>query len=278
MKSAQEIVDSVRQLPSLEPVINHLLASFEQSDIDVAHVAADIARDQALVARVLRLANSPFYGLASRVGSIKEAVLVLGFRNVRAAVVAIALTRCFIDRHVPGFDAREFWRHSTAVGIAARELARRCGRQEDVAFTCGVIHDIGVLVLMTIAPDEMARVLGYCRENGCMIREGERAVIGLDHAVVGGQLARKWGLPAELCDGIEMHHSPDDATADSLANIVHLADVVVRAMGLSGDESRIVPRVSDVALNRLGLSSGDLGVVMAAVAGDLDAIHDALFG
>lgn len=277
MRSASDIVDRVRQLPSLEPVINHLLASFEQSDIDVAHVAADIALDQALVARVLRLANSPFYGLAARVGSIKEAVLVLGFRNVRAAVVAIALTRCFIDRHVPGFDAREFWRHSTAVGVAARELARRCGREEDMAFTGGVIHDIGVLVLMTIAPDEMARVLEYCRQHGCMIRDGERVVLGVDHAALGALMARKWGLPAELCDGIALHHTPDDATADSLANIVHLADVIVRTMGLSGDESRIEPRVSDVALNRLGLTGSDLGAVMTVVAADLDAIHDALF-
>lgn len=278
MKNAQEIVDSVRQLPSLEPVINRLLASFEQTDIDLAHLAAEVAHDQALVARVLRLANSPFYGLTSRVGSIREAILVLGFRNVRAAVLAIALTRCFIDRHVPGFDAAEFWRHSTAVGIAARELARRCHREDDVAFTCGVIHDIGVLVLMSIAPDEMARVLEYCREHGCMIRDGERAVLGVDHPAVGALMARKWAFPAELCDGIEWHHAPDDATADSLANIVHLADVVVRAMGVPGDESRVVPRVSDVALNRLGLSSQELGEVMTAVADDLDAIHDALFG
>lgn len=278
MKSAQEIVDSVRQLPSLEPVINRVLASFEQADIDVAHLAAEIAHDQALVARVLRLANSPLYGLASRVGSIKEAILVLGFRNVRAAVVAISLTRCFVDRHVPGFDAGDFWRHSTAVGIAARELARRAHRPDDVAFTGGVIHDIGVLVLMTIAPDEMARVLEYCRGHGCMIRDAERAVLGVDHAVVGALMARKWGLPAELCDGIELHHAPEDATADSLANIVHLADVIVRAMGVTGDESRVAPRVSDLALSRLGLSSQDLGAVMTAVAGDLDAIHEVLFG
>lgn len=278
MKTAQEIVGDVRQLPSLEPVISHLLASFEQSDIDLAHVAADISRDQALVARVLRLANSPFYGLATRVGSIKEAVLVLGFRNVRASVVAIALTRCFIDRHVPGFDAHEFWRHSTAVGIAARQIARRCRLAEDVAFTCGVIHDIGVLVLMTIAPDDMARVLAYCREHGCMMRDGEQAVLGVNHAQIGALLAQKWGLPANLCDGIAMHHAPDEATADSLANVVHLADVAVRAMGLSGDESRFVPRISEVALHRLGLTAGDLGAVMAAVAADLDAIHDALFG
>lgn len=278
MKSTQEIVDSVRQLPSLEPVINRLLASFEQSDIDVAHVAAEIAHDQALVARVLRLANSPFYGLASRVGSLKEAVLVLGFRNVRAAVVAIALTRCFVDRHVPGFDAREFWLHSTAVGIAAREIARRSRREDDVAFTCGVIHDIGVLILMTVVPGEMARVLEYCREHGCMIRDGEQALLGVDHSAIGALLARKWGLPAELCDGIAMHHTVDEATAESLANIVHLADVTVRAMGVSGDESRVVPRVSDVALHRLGLTSHDLGAVMSAVAGDLESIHEALFG
>lgn len=278
MKTALEIVGEVRQLPSLEPVITHLLASFEQPDIDLAHVASDIASDQALVVRVLRLANSPFYGLASRVGSIKEAVLVLGFRNVRAAVVAIALTRCFVDRHVAGFDAREFWRHSTAVGIAAREIARRCRRPDDVAFTGGVIHDIGVLVLMTVAPVEMARVLAHCREHGSMIREAEQAVLGVDHAAVGALLVRKWGLPAELCDGIAMHHAPDDATADSLANILHLADVTVRTMGLPGDESRLVPRISEVALNRLGLTASDLGGVMTAVAEDLDAAHDALFG
>lgn len=276
-KTAAELAASVSQLPSLEPVIARLLASFEDGEVDNNVLANEISQDQALVARVLRLANSSFYGLQSQVSSIREAVMVLGFRNVRAAVVAIAVTRCFVDRHVPGFNAMEFWKHSTAVGIAAREIARRCRRPADVAFTAGIVHDIGVLVLMSVAPDEMACVLEYGRQHGCMVRDAERAVLGTDHPTIGACLAKRWNLPAVLAEAIALHHSPEDATADSIANLVHLADITVRALGVSGDESVVVPPLSDTVLHRLAIDSNDLKEIMTAVEADLDPAYHALF-
>lgn len=276
-KTANEIAAAVRQLPSLEPVVVRLLASFEDSDVDTNVLAHEVAQDQALVARVLRLANSSFYGLQARVGSLREAVMVLGFRNVRAAVVAIVVTRCFVARNVPGFDFVTFWKHSTAVGIAAREIARRCRRPEDVAFTAGLVHDIGVLALLSVAPAEMAEVLAYGRQHGCKIRDAERALLGIDHSEVGACLARQWQWPASLGDSIALHHEPDDATADSLANLVHLADVTVRALGVAGDASAAVPQVSDMVLSRLAINSDDLKGVMAVVEAELEAAYRELF-
>lgn len=278
MKTATEIVSDVRQLPSLEPVIVRLLESFDHGDPDANALSHDIAQDQALVARVLRLANSPFYGLQSRVDSIREAVMVLGFRNIRAAVVAIAVTRCFVNRHVPGFDAAHFWRHSMAVGIVAREIARYCRRPTEIAFAAGIVHDIGVLVLMSVAPKEMAAVLDYGRTHRCMIRDAEQAVLGTSHPEIGACLAERWAFPISLRDAIQHHHDPEDATADSLANLVHVADVTVRALGLRGDDSTGLPRVSETALNRLAISSDELQEIIGVVEKDLEPAYQAFFG
>ena len=111
-----------------------------------------------------------------------------------------------------------------------------------------------------------------------MIRDAERAVLGVDHPVVGASLARRWGLPASLVDAIALHHAPDDATADSLANLVHLADVTARALGVSGDDGVTVPPVSDMALSRLAINSDDLKGVMAVVQAEVDSAYQALFG
>ena len=269
-----QIKSTVQQLPSLPTVVLKVLQSFQQETPDIDQLVAEIGQDQALATRVLRLANSPFYGLQTKVGTLHDAMTVLGFRNVRAAVAGVAVMRCFAHNQYPGFDVAAFWTHCTAVAIAARAVAQLSRQPEELAFTAGLVHDIGALALLTGFPVEMAEVLAYAKEHDCMLREAERDVLGVDHAAVGEALLRHWHFPDAICLAVLGHHYSDEV--GGLADVVHVADAVVHVMAAVEGQEGLVPHLSDVAFNRLDLSVGKIKQVMTLVARDIAPTCQAL--
>lgn len=276
--TADAVAGSLGQLPALRPIVVKLLESFDNARIDTNVLVNEIAQDQALSTRILRLANSSFYGLPSRVEALRDAVIMLGFRTVRAVAVAVSLTECFSGHQVHRFDTQGFWRHCAAVGMAARELARLTHRPEDVAFTAGVVHDIGLLALIWLYPDRMTQAMELCREQGIPIAVGEKQVLGVDHSEAGAALAKRWGLPQQLTDAIKHHENPDDARADSLADLIHVANVLVQQYGLIEICEIDPPNLSDVAVNRLGVGAAEIRQVIARLERDLEPTFHALFG
>lgn len=275
--TAEVIAESMHQLPTLRPVVLRLLESFDNSAIDTGALVHEISQDQALVTRVLRLANSSFYGLPSHVDSLKDAVMILGFRTVRAVAVAVSLTDCFTSRKVAGFDTQVFWRHCAATGMAAREIASIVRRPTDVAFTAGVIHDMGILALLWLYPQAMEAVFAASREQRLPLITAERETLGIDHCQAGAALARHWGLPSSLVDAISHHEEPAPAAAESLADIVHLANVIVHDYGLPEMDELDVVLASDISMNRLGLDGDDVRRVVARLDNDLDSTFQVLF-
>ena len=248
-----QVVTRLKQLPSLPSAVSELLASFSSDDVDVDHIASQIARDQGLTARVLRVANSSFYGLQSKVGTIHEAVVVLGFRAVRSMVLAVGMSGSFRGDHCPGFDAPGYLRHGVGVGLAARALAGLIGQNRELAFTAGLLHDIGQLVLASNFSEQYRQVLAFRKEKDCLLVDAERELLGMDHADIGGLLAEAWRFPESLHDAVVGHHKPADATAASLADLVHVADVLAHALGLSGCPDETVPSLDRTAWMRLDL-------------------------
>lgn len=266
----EQIVTRLMQLPALPTVVAELLASFGNEDVDIALLAQQISHDQALTARLLRVANSSFYGLQSRISTINEAVVVLGFRAVRSMVLAVGVSGVFRPEHCPGFDPHAYVRHSVGVGLAARALAQATGRNPELAFTGGILHDIGELVLATCFPEQYAKVLAYRAQHDCTLVEAERDIIGLDHAVVGGLLADAWRFPASLRSAVADHHAPSAATAVSLADLMHLADGVAHALGLAKTDSEMVMPVDQTAWQRLGMDSEKIARILPQVMKEMD--------
>jgi putative nucleotidyltransferase with HDIG domain len=272
----EQVVGRLNQLPSLPSAVSELLSSFGNEDVDVDHIAAQIARDQGLTARVLRVANSSFYGLQSKVGTINEAVVVLGFRAVRSMVLAVGMSGAFRGDQCPGFDARSYLRHGVGVALAARSLANLTGQNRELAFTAGLLHDIGQLVLASNFSQQYARVLAFRKENDCLIQNAEREVLGLDHADVGGLLSEAWRFPDSLHEAVVGHHSPAAAKADSLADLVHVADVTAHAMGLSGAPDEAVPPLDRTAWTRLGLEAAAYAATLPEILRSFDETCQAL--
>lgn len=254
--SALELEDVLRQLedlPSLPAVVMELLSSIDAPDADISVLAKKVSHDQALTAKTLRLSNSSLYGLQVRVTTIGQAITFLGFQTTRNLITAAAVTGCFAEGQCPGFDDKAFWRHSIATAACAKVLARRVRFNQDYAFTAGLLHDIGRLVLMSSYPALYQQVLAYRSANDSRVLEAERAVLGVDHVEAGAALAGHWNFSDTMRLAIANHHDPDAPGAGFLATIVHVADAIVHALDLAREDDDLVPAVSSAAWTALGL-------------------------
>ncbi len=263
MIAADDIIKCVRDLPSLPAVVAELLATMEQEDIDTHVLAAKIALDQALTAKTLRLANSSFYGLQAKVTTIQQAVSVLGFHSIRTLVTACSVTASFAPSKDVDFDFQAFWRHAIGSAVCARVLAPRFGLNPDTAFTAGLLHDLGTLVLCTRFPADYRRVAAYRREHDCVASAAELAVFGIDHAAVGSALTAHWKFPQQIQAAVAGHHLADEAAAQktgrahaapTLTTVIYMANILAHALDMSGQEDDQVPPLSLEVWQALDLS------------------------
>jgi putative nucleotidyltransferase with HDIG domain len=254
MLAPEQLVRGIQDLPSLPAVVMDLLSNLDQEHVDISVLAKKVSHDQALTAKTLRLANSSSFGLQVKVTTIQQAITFLGFQTTRNLITAAAVTGCFPHGRCPGFNDKAFWRHASATAACARALARRIRFNQDVAFTAGLLHDIGRLVLVSAHPDAYGAVLAWRTQHEVSLDEAERAVLGVDHVDAGVALAGHWNFSDTMRQAIAFHHAPEAPGAGFLAAIVHVANAIVHALDLAGEEDELVPRVSSIAWDAMGLN------------------------
>lgn len=252
--TSEELIQGLDDLPSLPAVVMELLGSIDQEDIDISVLARKVSADQALTAKTLRLANSSAFGLQVKATTIQQAMTYLGFQSTRNLIMAAAMTGCFPSGRCPSFDDKAFWRLSIATAACARVLARHMRFNQDVAFTAGLLHGIGRLVLVTRYPEQYDVVLRERKRVDGDLLDTEQAVLGVDHVLAGAALAEHWQFSGTMQQAIAFYHAPETPGAGFLATIVHVAKAVAHALDLAGDPDELVPAVSSVAWTALGLS------------------------
>jgi len=252
--TSEELIQGLDDLPSLPAVVMELLSSIDQEDIDISVLAKKVAADQALTAKTLRLANSSAFGLQVKATTIGQAMTYLGFQSTRNLIMAAAMTGCFPSGRCPSFDDKVFWRLSIATASCARVLARHMRFNQDVAFTAGLLHGIGRLVLVTRYPEQYDTVLRERKRLDGNLLDTERALLGIDHILAGAALAEHWQFSGTMQQAIAFYHAPETPGAGFLATIVHVSNAVAHGLDLSGDADELVPAVSSVAWTALGLS------------------------
>jgi putative nucleotidyltransferase with HDIG domain len=254
----EQVIAQIQRLPSLPTVVSEVLESFEDENTDGGAIGQKIGQDQALSAKVLRVANSSFYGLQGKVVTVQDAMVVLGFRNVRTLVMAAGVTGSFPAVAAGWFDLRAFWIHGIVTAACARSFAGDAGIDPDRAFTAGLLHDIGRVVLATCLPDHYRGVAEYRARHDCYPIEAERQVLGLDHAAVGGALTERWKFAPVIQQAVAGHHSaPDTGTPGGkpdLAGLIHVADVAAHGLDLAGDDNELVPQLNAVTWARMGMT------------------------
>lgn len=249
----ERLLSRVHDIPPLSVVVMELMQLLNLKQVDHQRVERLIGDDPALASRVLRLANSSFFGFAGRIGNLREACLVLGAQTLRQIITAAAVKEHFSHDAGSVIDHRALWLHAMGTAAAARVLASEVGADPEQAFAAGLLHDMGKLALDTYFRDEYREVLLYQQEHACFLYEAEETVLGLTHNRVGAALASHWRFPDELVEAIDNHHSPGGDGAGLLADIVHVADVLSRALDIGDSGDDLVTPLSESAWKHLGL-------------------------
>lgn len=236
-----EIVAGLGEMRPLGTVASKVIQLTDGERFSAHELALVISTDQVLTAKLLRLANSAYYGFPRRITTIRDAVVLLGFRAVRAATLATCLVEALPSANV--IDYQQFWHFSLTVGTTAELLARAEGIRQDEAFTAGVLHNIGRLALDQSAPEAFRAVVSQFRSQGGRLVEIERELLGYSDAEVGGALARMWNFPEELAEAVQ-HHELDPyalPAPGTLTGCVVRARVFARSFGLSDGVERDEP-------------------------------------
>lgn len=229
--SKKDILTRMDQLPSLPVIVQELIASFNDADVDTVLLANKIEQDQGLTARVLRVANSSFYGLSRKVGSVQDALVVLGFESVRSMALSAGMVHAFSESPGSSFDRRAYWQRSFRVAAIAKVLAKTLRQGTALAFTAGMFYDIGLLVLDLCIPQQFSALLQQQIDSGSSLIELERFELGFDHIEIGAELMHLWNFPLEIEQVVRYWREP--VPEYPLAGIMYIAALVEG--GLSGD-------------------------------------------
>lgn len=252
----EELFDQPAALPTAPRVVQELVASFDRASVSTEEIARKIALDPVLSAKLLRLANSAYYNVSRSIGTVEDAVLMLGFVAVRTLVISSGLVNGF--KSVTGLDLGHFWHYSMRTAVAAKWIARQTRDNGELAFTIGMMHAIGQLVIHAGMPDKALALDAIAAPLDARRLAVEREALGFTYAAVGAELARRWQFPAVFSDAIAAFPAPlERGAVDRLAAIVHLAAWRARALEKPGDDPVAEPFPQDVA-GMLGLAAATL--------------------
>jgi len=224
-------------LPTIPKVVQEVIESFNNDHISVEEISQKLAADQVLSAKILRLANSSYYHVSRSIGTVDDAVMMLGFMTVRTLVVSTGLTGGF--KAVAGFDLKKFWRYSLHTAVIAKWLAKQAKTNSDFAFTVGMMHAIGQLVMHAAMPEKMLEVDKIAGALDARRFDVEFNSFGYNFADVGAELAARWKFPNEFATAIRSFPHPlAQEKMDPMAGIIHLAAWRARAFvhDLNADE------------------------------------------
>ena len=233
-----------KALPTVPALALKLIATFEQEEPDLRLMSMDIAADPVLTAKLLKQANSAFFGLSRAVTTAQDAINMLGFTRVRALELGAILDRSF--GVVPGVKLEQFWRYSFNTANMARLVASQVGIDMNTAFTVGVIHSIGELIMHVGMPEEMSKMDQAVAPLAIKRVQTEFSTFGYTYADVGAALARDWRFPKSIIDAIAYQRAPFENDAyEPMAGVIHMASWRARAAELKQTQEDLIHTYPD---------------------------------
>ncbi len=268
LTAADRYLDRITELPPAPGVASELLGLFSDPNIDIDPVIDLIRRDPSLTANVIKMCNTALFRGAEAADDIFEAVTRLGFYDVYQVVAALLGARAMsMWKTNGGLNINDLWRHSVASAIAAGKLAKRTDESEAVAYTAGLLHDIGKLVFASVEGARYADLVNAARKSGTNLRDAERAAFGVDHALVGQQLLVRWGLPASVTEAIGLHDDPPqiDQPFGRLTAIVQIASELAAQAEPGAALAQVTPSLHPAAMELLVITDDELPTLLAEI-------------
>ncbi|MDE2342127.1 MAG: HDOD domain-containing protein [Betaproteobacteria bacterium] len=266
-------LNQIHALPSLPSLVFEILDSLEGGGENISTIVDKIQRDNAVVARVLRVANSSFFGMSRKVGSIPQAVTILGLNNLRGLVMAASLVGAF-SHSKGGLNLNIFWQHSFGAAVSAKSLASRVGQNPEIAFTAGLLHDIGKLIMEIYFPGITLEIPAGKEDDIPEQLLAEQAAYGFNHATLGSELTKRWNIPLEISNAVAMHHELGSTTTPaSMAAVVSVANLISHVINDESPDGEQVKQIAAVGIPMLGITEFALEEVIADSKHHHSCIH-----
>jgi putative nucleotidyltransferase with HDIG domain len=228
----RQVIDITANIPPFPKAARRVLTMLRDPGVELTRVAEVVSLDQALAGRVLRLANSAYFGLPRRISSVTEALVLLGFVNVRSVLISASVGHILFDGAKSyGLEPGVLWEHSVGAAYTAQMLAKKIDvRKYDVAFSAGLLHDIAKIVIdRSLKDDAKADLLSSINDIGEIDAEAE--MLGANHAEIGARICERWNLPVEIVEAVGFHHNPSAYEGkDRLPSIVAASNVTSKAV------------------------------------------------
>lgn len=264
-------MNKIGELPTVPLIIRELDQLVEDPKTTAADLNKVLSTDPGLGTKVLRLANSPFYGIPRKVTNLTHAISLLGFNVIRNIALSAFMFQMF-DHQRMTFDPEKYWMHCVANGTACRAIGDRLQQAagEDL-FIMGLLHDIGKLVIAQYSDRDYSQIVPKAQASHQKISEVELEALGFNHCHVGAWLARHWQFPAVITDVLENHHTPEDAQAREVVLMVNYGDTLVRSLHLGMWEDQQLPYDGPTGWAELGGKIDDVGPVMDTILKNMSA-------
>jgi putative nucleotidyltransferase with HDIG domain len=259
-----QIIGGIKDLPPMPQVVIKIQQLMADPNSMTKQVSDVIESDQAIAAKVLKIANSAFYGLSGKVSSIQHASIVLGYRTL-GEIVNMAAFSGALEKKMPGYgyEAEDLWKHSLAVAFISKMIAVKKNKNlVNEAHTAGLIHDVGKVVFDKHILANKDQIDRYTTEEQKTYFDAERHFFGFDHAEIASDICKKWKIPEKITLAIKCHHRPSLSNGDVLSYILHLADYIATKGGIGYDNDDVLYQFEEGAVDFLGFKQDDVREIM----------------
>ncbi|WP_028584619.1 HDOD domain-containing protein [Desulfogranum mediterraneum] len=250
MAAAEQLIQQFKQTKTLPHIVTRLAQLINDEDSTLQDFEEVIRQDPALVARLLTLVNSSFFGMSRKVDSISRAVALLGMKNLHNIAVTDAIQGMInTEASSAGFSPEQLWAHSAAVGLCCKMIAERIfSINGDDAYLCGILHDIGLIVELEVARESLFSIIDRLEPGGPSLIELEQEELNTDHGEIGYLLAQEWQISQPLVEAIRDHHHDDRSLSpNSATGILQMAEYIVNQLGFAVKEGLSIPLSAELA-------------------------------
>ncbi|MBW1767772.1 MAG: HDOD domain-containing protein [Deltaproteobacteria bacterium] len=284
MEIKEKITELVRskktQLPTLPVIVNNIMSAARDDRTSAKDLADFIIKDQAISNKILRLANSAYYGMMKEVDSIPRAITIIGFNEVISLTIGMSVLSAFHQKDLHEiFDIRDLWLHALGCATAAKEIAKKTtgsGMAEQI-FLNGLLHDMGKIILAEYFPNEYREVLEDAKESQMPLHRKERQALGIDHAMLSGLLMERWHFPDNLLLPPRFHHNSLECPLSCQHNamIVEFADMLCQKAGIGNGGNPVVQELKTVR-QKLGIALKDMEAIIEGLKEQRSEIEEFL--
>ena len=265
MNSQAEIIKKFDGMPSLSTTVNQIIELFNKGGVDINILEKALLKDPNLSMQVLKIANSPFFGISGEVTSIKDACMIMGLTNVFSLVTAADVINSFSNETPHIISSVGFWEHSISTGIATTLILKKSGYDDADGFLVGLLHDIGKLALDYYQPELYENILSYQISNNCSYMNAEVAVANFTHAQLGAEIITSWKLNSKLAETILYHHDADNIIKSPALSALHIANFLIKGLDIGKIDNNQISEFYTRSMTKLDFKFKDMYEIMDSI-------------